>query len=106
MLSAEDVKLLMINKHTINNIKIMKIIKIEESVNPMSPFNVFSVMFKPNWLERVFGAITHTKQYKDTGEKYLIGGGHVYITKDGEELGNSNWIGKKSTNTGEVGNET
>jgi hypothetical protein len=55
---------------------------------------IFEVTFVPNWLEKLFGHKEHTKEYKYTGATYLLGGGSVYISKDGRKLGNGNWIGE------------
>jgi hypothetical protein len=69
----------------------MKIIKIEEEA---SNYNVYNVTFQPNWLEKIFGVKEKTKQFKDNNNSYTFGGGHVYLNKKCEELGNGNWIGE------------
>jgi len=58
----------------------MKIIKIEKSDR------IYSVTFKPNKLQALFGATIHTEKYKDTLETYKLTG-HVYIDQEGRELG-------------------
>lgn len=71
----------------------MKIVEIRESDD-----SIYTVRFKPNWFERIFGGIEYEEQYKYTGEIYTNGGGRVYIRKDGSSLGNGNTIGEAIDN--------
>lgn len=69
----------------------MKITNIKSKENS---YCVYEVTFKPNWLERLFGVKEHTKEYKQTSSDYTFGGGAVYLDKDGDKLGNGNWVGE------------
>lgn len=60
----------------------MKIVNIEKDGI------IYTVTFKPNWLEYIFGIKNKIKKYKDTGRIYSFGGGHVYVDQEGRELGN------------------
>jgi hypothetical protein len=55
---------------------------------------IYEVTFTPYWLEKLFGVEEKTKEYKDSGYRYRIDKSTVYIDKNGEKLGNGNWIGK------------
>lgn len=61
----------------------MKIVKIENDKD------IYSVTFKPNWLESLFGIKENIKKYKDTGYVYIFGNGRVYVDQKGRELGNN-----------------
>lgn len=65
----------------------MRISKIE-NVN-----YVYEVTFTPYFIERIFGVKPKTKKYKDTGNTYTFGSGHVYVDQNGSLLGNGNHIG-------------
>lgn len=67
----------------------MKIAKIER--HP-TKWCVFIVHFTPCWVEQLFGYEPKKEEFKDTGSRYLFGGGKVYINKKGEELDNGNNI--------------
>jgi len=54
----------------------------------------YTVTFKPNWLEKLFGVKEKTEKFKQTNADYLFGGGAVYVRRDGSELGNGHWVGK------------
>lgn len=56
--------------------------------------DIYEVTFTPYWLEKLFGVEEKTKEYKDSGYRYKIDKSTVYIDKNGERLGNENWIGK------------
>jgi hypothetical protein len=66
--------------------------KIKEIKRKEDNFSIYVVTFKPNWLEKLFGVEEKQKEYKDSGRTYTIGGGAVYINKDGDRLGNGNSI--------------
>jgi len=66
----------------------MKIINIEKSGS------YFTVTFIPNWLEKMFGVKEKKSCFKYTGNYYTSGGGAIYINSSGEQLCNSNHIGK------------
>ena len=68
----------------------MKITKIEEN-----QFNIYTVTFEPNLIERLLNIKSYKRKYKDTGNHYALGGGSVYIDQKGRKLGNGNWIGNK-----------
>jgi len=70
----------------------MKIIKIEEQEW------IYTVTFKPNFIERLFGVKEKSKKYKQTGSQYDFGGGNVYVDEKGRKLGNGNWIGESIDN--------
>lgn len=61
----------------------MKITKIENEGR------VYSITFKPNWVEALLGIKEKIKKYKDTGATYSFGGGNVYVDQKGRELGNT-----------------
>lgn len=71
----------------------MRISNIEEKEN-----KVFAVTFSPNWIERIFGKKEKVEEFKDSGRRYSLGGGGVYLRKNGEELGNLSKIGQKIDN--------
>lgn len=50
--------------------------------------NIYLVTREPNFIERVFGVKPRVDKYKDTGNTYTFGGGHVYVDQKGNELGN------------------
>ena len=60
----------------------MKITKIEKEGR------IYSVTFKPYWLESIFGVKEQVKKYKDTGSNYTFGGGNIYVDQKGRDLGN------------------
>lgn len=62
----------------------MKITNIEKEGS-----DVYVVTFTPNWLEKLFGYTEKTKLYKDTYDEYAFGGGHVYVDREGNKLGNT-----------------
>ena len=67
----------------------MKISKIEEKAN-----KVFAVTLSPNWIERMFGKKERMEEFKDSGRNYNLGGGGVYLRRNGEESRNGDRIGK------------
>lgn len=68
--------------------------KIKEIKRKEGSYYIYEVTFVPNWFERLFGVKEKTKEYKDADATYTFGGGTVYLNKDGEKLGNGNWIGE------------
>lgn len=68
--------------------------KIKEIKRKPDSFCIYQVTFTPNCLEKLFGVVEHTKEFKDADARYTYGGGNVYIDKKGKELGNRNWIGE------------
>ena len=70
----------------------MKIIKIT------SKEGVYSVTFKPNFFERLFGREECTKEYKKTGHAFAISGGNVYADRTGKELSPFSNIGEAIDN--------
>ena len=66
--------------------------KIKEISRSTDNYGVFIVTFTPNWLEKLIGIKEKQEQYKDTGAAYTFGGGHVYIDKGCNELGNGHPI--------------
>lgn len=71
----------------------MKIVEIRESDD-----SIYTVRFKPNWFERIFGIVEHEEQYKSTNQIYANTGVGVYLRKDGRELSIFNPIGKAIDN--------
>jgi len=69
----------------------MRIVKINKVKNE---YNIFEVTLTPSWIERLFGKKEQTIKVKSTDERYVFGGGNVYIYQNGEELGNHNYIGE------------
>lgn len=67
--------------------------KIKEIKYKRNSTTTFVVTFTPSWFEKLFGIKEQEEEYKDTGETYHYGGGVVYIKKNGEYLGNGNYIG-------------
>jgi hypothetical protein len=67
---------------------------IKEIKQKEGSYLIYQVTFTPNWLEKLFGVKEQTKEYKDTDATYLSGGGTVYMNKEGNNLGNGNWIAK------------
>lgn len=49
---------------------------------------IYTVTFKPNWLESLFGFKEKTEKFKDTHSTYTFGSGHVYVDRNGNTLGN------------------
>jgi hypothetical protein len=74
----------------------MKIKSIEKEKDRFN--DIYLVTFEPNWLEKLFGIKEKLEKYKDTGEVFTFGGGHVYINQDGEQLINHNSIGETLDN--------
>lgn len=68
--------------------------KIKEIKLKEDSYWIYEVTFTPNWLERLFGVEEKTKEYKDNDATYTFGGGNVYIDRNGNKLGNRNWIGE------------
>jgi hypothetical protein len=68
--------------------------KIKEIKLKQGSYSIYQVTFKPNWLEKLFGVEEKTKEYKDTDSTFTFGNGHVYRNREGEELGNGNWVGE------------
>jgi len=56
--------------------------------------DIFTVTFKPSFIEYLFGCTSKIKKYKNTYDEYKYGGGFVYVDKNGKKLGNGNWIGE------------
>ena len=55
---------------------------------------LYSVTFKPCWLQRMFGMGEVTKEYTDIGGVYTKGGGHAYINSNGRQLLPTSKVGK------------
>ena len=70
----------------------MKIKEIKEKEDSLSFNNIYVVTLTPNWFEKLFGVKEKVCEFKDTGAIYTFGGGHEYIKKNGESLGNRHWI--------------
>jgi hypothetical protein len=68
--------------------------KIKEIKQKKGSYFIYEVTFTPNWLEKLLGVEEKTKEYKDSNATYTFGGGNVYIDKNGNKLGNKNWIGE------------
>lgn len=49
----------------------------------------YTLSLQPNWLEKLFGCKPKTVTLKDTGNTYLVGGGSVYIDKNGSKSGDA-----------------
>jgi hypothetical protein len=64
----------------------MKISKIE------AEGRIYTVTFKPNCIEKLFGVKEKQKRYKDTYSTFTFGGGNVYVNEKGEQLNNGNWV--------------
>lgn len=60
--------------------------------------NVYIVIFRPNFVQGLFGVMEEEVRYKDTGNTYYYGGGHVYVTQKGELVGNMSCIGEAIDN--------
>lgn len=69
----------------------MKIKEIKEKEGSIS---IYVVTFKPNWLEKLFGVEEKQREYKETGENYMFGGGNVYMDKNCKVLRNGHPISK------------
>ena len=68
--------------------------KIKEIKQSDKKFHVYEVTFTPNWIEKMFGVEEKTKEYKDIFAKITFCNGTVYVDKDGNKLGNGNWVGE------------
>lgn len=55
---------------------------------------VYSVTLTPNPIEAFFGVKEKTVNYRDTGQTFTYGGGHAYVSEDGDFLSNDSAIGK------------
>jgi hypothetical protein len=66
--------------------------KIKEIKEKEDSFSIYVVTLRPNWVEKLFGVKEKVCEYKDTGDTYRFGGGHVYLKKNGTGLGNGHWI--------------
>lgn len=73
----------------------MKIASIEKN---KEGYNVYTVTFKPNIIERLLGLKEKVELFKDSGRVYSFGEGTVYLRKDGSKLPNGNAIAKKLDN--------
>ncbi len=56
--------------------------------------DIWHITLTPNFLERLFGFKERVLLYKETDRIYKYGGGNIYVTQDGRDSGNGNWIGK------------
>jgi hypothetical protein len=54
--------------------------------------DLFVVTFKPNRFEKFFGCKRKLHIYKDTGYKYVFGGGSIYENSKGFETRNGSAI--------------
>jgi len=70
----------------------MRITKIEKEGH------IYTVTFKPNWIEKILGFKEKNTRFKETGYRYTFGGGEVYVNEKGEKLGNRDWIGESIDN--------
>lgn len=68
--------------------------KIKEIKQKEGSYNIYQVIFAPNWLEKLFGVKEQIKEYKQTSSTFTFGGGAVYIDKYGKQLNNGNSIGE------------
>jgi len=68
--------------------------KIKEIKYKRGTTNTFVVTFIPNWFEKLLGIKEQEDEYKANGNIYTFGDGHVYLKKNGEFLGNHNYIGE------------
>ena len=66
--------------------------KIKEIKKVEGTYLVYEVVFRPNWIEKIFGVKEKIKKFKDTGKTYVFGGQSVYIDENGDELGNYSYI--------------
>lgn len=55
---------------------------------------MYIVIFKPNWLEKLFGIKEEQKEYISTGATYTYTGGNVYICNNGTKLRSDDEIGE------------
>jgi len=61
-------------------------------------YDTYKVVFKPNFIERLFGAKEKEELFKDTGNTYLLGDGAVYVNQKGEKLGVFSNVGQAIDN--------
>ena len=66
--------------------------KIKEIKKVEGTYLVYEVVFRPNWIEKIFGVKERVKKFKDTGSTYLFGGQSVYMDQSGNKLGNYSYI--------------
>ena len=69
--------------------------RIKEIKIKKGSYHIYEVTFVPNFLERLFNIKEKTKEYKDDGIKYVFGSQTAYLKKDGERLGNGNWVAEE-----------
>lgn len=65
----------------------MKLTKIEKIDR------IYHVTMEPGFFERLFGVKTRVDRFMDSHKTFVFGGGTVYIREDGEELGNTSYVG-------------
>ncbi len=57
--------------------------------------DIYTVLFVPNWLEKLFGKQPKTEFYKkDQWKRYKYGGGGVYYNKNGVQVFNDSPLQK------------
>ena len=56
--------------------------------------NVYIVTPEPNRIQRFFGIKPQERRYKDNGDVYIFGNGHVYYDINGNVLSHGNYIGQ------------
>lgn len=54
--------------------------------------NIWTLTFKPSIIEKIFGVKEKQKSYKETNRKYTFGGGTIYVTQDGRDTDNGDWV--------------
>lgn len=69
--------------------------KIKEIKNKKDSYSIYEVTFIPNFIERLFNIKEKTKEYKDDGTTYTFGSQTAYVEKNGDRLGNGNWIAQE-----------
>jgi len=70
----------------------MKVFNIEKEKN------IYYVMVKPNWLEKLFGKKHKTLKLKKTDSHYSFGGQNIYKYPDGTVTDNGDYIVKAIDN--------
>lgn len=81
---------------TLGGTKNYKNMKIKEIRQEKDRFNdIFTVTLEPNWFEKLFGVKEKEVKYKDTGNTFVFGDGHVYVDQNGEQLHNHSTIGEE-----------